>query len=260
MTGVWSDLPARLISAAVLIAVGGFHGWIGGHGFHVLVAVICGAMIWELARMLSPQQTRLALALAGTGGIAVLGAAYLPPLWGLVALAVPVVIGAVTLMQGRRVWMMYAPVVVLAGLSLVGLRDTSGAGWLIWLVAVVVASDVLGYFAGRLIGGPKFWPRISPRKTWSGTVAGWVGAALVGWAAMGPLASGPALIALSVALSLAAQLGDIAESAIKRGADVKDSSRLIPGHGGVMDRFDGMVGAAVMLLLAGPIAGLPGAA
>ena len=146
---------------------------------------------------------------------------------------------------------------LLAGLSLVGLRDLAGAGWMIWLVAVVVASDVLGYFAGRLIGGPKFWPRVSPKKTWAGTVAGWIGAALVGWAAMAPLGAGGGLVALSVALALAAQLGDIAESAIKRQAGVKDSSRLIPGHGGVMDRFDGMVGAAVMLWLAGPLAGLP---
>jgi phosphatidate cytidylyltransferase len=129
---------------------------------------------------------------------------------------------------------------------------------MLWLVGVVLASDVLGYFAGRLIGGPKFWPRISPKKTWAGTVAGWIGAALVGWAAMSPMGVGPGLIVLSVVLALAAQMGDIAESAIKRRAGVKDSSRLIPGHGGVMDRFDGMVGAALVLLLAGPLFALPG--
>ncbi len=254
----WADLPVRLGSAVVLIGVGGAEMWIGGIGFNALVAVICGAMIWELVRMLSPVQVRLGVALAFAGGAAALALAYLPQVWGLGGLGAVVVAGGMTLTEGRRVWTGYAPVILLAGLSLIALRAGFGAGWLIWLVAIVIASDVLGYFAGRLIGGPKFWPRVSPKKTWSGTVAGWIGAGLVGWAAMAPLGAGVALVPLSVVLAMAAQLGDIAESAVKRRAGVKDSSRLIPGHGGVMDRFDGMVGAAVMLLLAGPVVGLPG--
>ena len=128
----------------------------------------------------------------------------------------------------------------------------------LWLVAVVVASDTMGYFAGRLIGGPKFWPRISPKKTWSGTVAGWVGAGLVGagFAAAGTVPWAYAL--LSPLIALAGQVGDIVESWIKRRAGAKDSSRLIPGHGGVLDRFDALVGAVLALqglglLLPGPI-------
>ena len=128
---------------------------------------------------------------------------------------------------------------------------------MLWLVLIVVASDVLGYFAGRLIGGPKFWPSISPKKTWSGTIAGWIGAALVGLAFMGADGAGIGIVGVSIMLAMAAQMGDIAESAIKRRLGVKDSSHLIPGHGGVMDRFDGMVGAAVLLLVAGPVAGVP---
>ena len=99
------------------------------------------------------------------------------------------------------------------------------------------------------MGGPKFWPRVSPKKTWSGTAAGWVGAALVG--GIFAINSGvwSAVLLASVVLSLASQMGDIAESAIKRKMGVKDSSRLIPGHGGVLDRFDGMLGASVAFLL-----------
>jgi phosphatidate cytidylyltransferase len=121
---------------------------------------------------------------------------------------------------------------------------------------IVIASDVLGYFAGRIIGGPRFWPAVSPKKTWSGTVAGWAGAALVGLWFVAMAGQGPWLIAFSALTALAAQMGDIAESAIKRRAGVKDSSSLIPGHGGVLDRLDALIGAAVFVLAWG-LAGLP---
>ena len=100
---------------------------------------------------------------------------------------------------------------------------------MLWLVLLVAATDILGYFAGRILGGPKFWPRVSPKKTWSGTVAGWIGAALIGWVFMARTGSGVELIAISVALSMASQMGDIAESAIKRHVGVKDSSTCCPG-------------------------------
>ncbi len=108
-----------------------------------------------------------------------------------------------------------------------------------------------GYFAGRLLGGPKFWPRISPKKTWSGTLAGWALAAAVGWgmARHAGIDAAPLLAALSAVTAFAAQMGDIGESWIKRRMGVKDSSGLLPGHGGVMDRFDGMTGASVFLYL-----------
>jgi phosphatidate cytidylyltransferase len=118
-------------------------------------------------------------------------------------------------------------------------------------------SDVAGYFAGRMLGGPKFWPRVSPKKTWSGTIAGWIGAALVGaiWAAW--LDAGWETIGISVALAMMAQMGDIAESAVKRKVGVKDSSNLLPGHGGLFDRFDAMLGAALMLLVIESISEFP---
>ena len=114
----------------------------------------------------------------------------------------------------------------------------------------MVASDVLGYFAGRMLGGPKFWPAISPKKTWSGTVAGWVGAALVG-VCFALAGSSWLLVPLSAVVAFAGQMGDILESWVKRRAGVKDASNLIPGHGGVLDRFDALIGAVVVVMLLG---------
>jgi hypothetical protein len=105
---------------------------------------------------------------------------------------------------------------MLASFGLITHRDTFGLTWMLWLVLVVAVTDIGGYFAGRIIGGPKFWPRVSPKKTWSGTAAGWVGAGVVGWAFMATTGMGVALIGISIALSMASQMGDIAESAVKR--------------------------------------------
>jgi phosphatidate cytidylyltransferase len=137
--------------------------------------------------------------------------------------------------------------IVISGFAILFLRNDFGLIWVVWLVTVVVMTDISGYFAGRLIGGPKFWPQVSPKKTWSGTIAGWLGAGFVGALFMVNLDFGPKIIGISVAVSMASQLGDIAESALKRKMLVKDSSNLIPGHGGVLDRFDGMLGASIFL-------------
>jgi len=140
---------------------------------------------------------------------------------------------------------------MLAGFGLTQVRDDFGFGWLMWLVLVVVITDVVGYFAGRAIGGPKFWPKVSPKKTWSGTAAGWIGAAAVGFLFSINTGVGLQLVGVSVAMSMASQMGDMAESGMKRRLGVKDSSNLIPGHGGLLDRFDGMLGAALFLLIIG---------
>jgi phosphatidate cytidylyltransferase len=104
------------------------------------------------------------------------------------------------------------------------------------------------FWAGR-----KFWPRVSPKKTWSGTVAGWVGAAGVGLAFWAAGQGSAALVWVSPLVAFAGQMGDIAESAIKRRAGVKDSSGLIPGHGGLMDRFDALAFAAILAVLLLPV-------
>ncbi|MGA0776745.1 MAG: phosphatidate cytidylyltransferase [Gemmobacter sp.] len=255
--GRFGDLLPRLGSALVLVAVGALDLWVGGAWFLALVALIVGAMLWELAHLVHPAQrapARAAMGLAGASAI-VSGALTTPAALAVpLAALLPALVALAALPAGRRVFALYGSLAVLAGLALWHVRASPGGdglGWTLWLIAVVVASDAGGYFVGRIAGGPKFWPRVSPSKTWSGTLAGWVGAAAVGGVGAGMMGlGGGALVgatALAVVLACAAQAGDLWESALKRRAGVKDSSNLIPGHGGVMDRFDGMIGAAALM-------------
>src|SRR5262249_8194721 len=134
---------------------------------------------------------------------------------------------------------------------------------MIFLFAVVWATDVAAYFAGRLAGGPKLWPAVSPSKTWSGAIAGAVagtaaGVAVVAVAGLEPLAP---IVAIAFILSVVAQFGDLLESALKRRFGVKDASHAIPGHGGMMDRLDGFLTAAVAAAVIGVArGGIDGAA
>lgn len=251
MTGTdrWSDLLPRIASAAVMLAAGGYAVWAGGVVFTVLLAACCGGMAWELARMLQPGSRAVPLQLGALAGAAVLAAAYIPVQFVLPVLAAPALTGFSQIGAQRRYWLSFSLWVLLAGFGFIWLRNQMGMDWMIWLIGVVVVTDVAGYFAGKIIGGPKFWPRVSPKKTWSGTSAGWAGAAVVG--AVFALTSGTGfwLVLLSVLISMASQAGDVAESALKRKMGVKDSSALIPGHGGLFDRFDGMLGASAMVII-----------
>ncbi|MFK7875057.1 MAG: phosphatidate cytidylyltransferase [Paracoccaceae bacterium] len=261
VAGRWADLMPRVLSAIAMCAIGGFELWLGGRYFHAFVGFIVGLMVWELVIMLAPDRRRTAICAGTVSGILMAAVfefstgALLPIALGLcvvLALAIGLSVG-----ERRRLGIAYSLVILLGGLTLMLTRDQLGFGWIMWLVAVVIASDVAGYFAGKMLGGPKFWPAISPKKTWSGTVAGWVGAAFVGL--VFGLGSGMqmVLIGLSLGLAFAAQMGDISESAIKRRCGVKDSSNLIPGHGGVLDRFDGLIGASVAFLAFAALTGLP---
>ncbi|WP_415403103.1 phosphatidate cytidylyltransferase [Tateyamaria sp. SN3-11] len=258
MTEKWSDLAVRMGSGLLMVLIGVWGIWMGGDVFHVLVAVICGLMIWELVRMIAPDQAALATQLGGVSAFAVLLAVYLPTGFALPLLLAPAMVGFGQIDKHRVTYMIFCVLVLMAGFGMMNVRDDLGFGWMVWLVMVVVVTDVVGYFAGRLIGGPKFWPRVSPKKTWAGTVAGWIGAGVVGAVFAINTEATMQLIGVSVALSMASQMGDIGESAIKRRMGVKDSSALIPGHGGVLDRFDGMLGASVFLLMLGQVSGFPG--
>jgi phosphatidate cytidylyltransferase len=160
----------------------------------------------------------------------------------------------------RRGWLLLGVLYVsLPCLALLWIRDLPGGlETLLWVLVLVWATDTAAYVAGRGIGGPRLAPRISPNKTWAGLAGGAVGAALVGFAAVllrgappdaGPLGDAWLLVALSAILALVEQAGDLAESAVKRHFGVKDSGNLIPGHGGVLDRVDGLI--AVSLAVAG---------
>ncbi|MEP2642230.1 phosphatidate cytidylyltransferase [Roseobacter sp.] len=255
MAEKWSDLAVRMGSGAAMVVLGLAGVWVGGHVFHGMVAVICGIMVWELAVMIGAGRGS-ALQLGGLAGAALLVASYLPAGFALPILLASALVGFGQLARFRTIYMVFTVMVLLAGFGMLAVRDTLGFNWMLWMVLVVVATDVVGYFAGRLIGGPKFWPAVSPKKTWSGTGFGWIGAAIVGALFMANTGAGPQLIGISIAVSMASQMGDIAESAIKRRMGVKDSSHLIPGHGGLLDRFDGMLGAAIFLLIiGGPLIG-----
>ncbi len=247
--GAWNDLGPRVASAIALLAVGGLAIWAGGWWFIALCAVAAGLMLWELASMIKPLRRRYDWTIGFGGTAAVLIASALPGISGLAALVIPAAVGIVILGQSRRLFAAYGLAILAAAWGLGTFRDGNGAVWLLWLVSVVVVTDVAGYFAGRTFGGPKFWPAISPKKTWSGTVAGWIAAGAVGFAFEYVLPARHEIIFVSAILALASQMGDIAESAIKRRMGVKDSSRLIPGHGGLMDRFDGMIGATLLAML-----------
>jgi phosphatidate cytidylyltransferase len=143
---------------------------------------------------------------------------------------------------------------------LVRLDQIYGFVALILILLVVWVTDIGGYFVGRGIGGPKLWPRVSPKKTWAGAIGGFVASLAVaaGFAFFGkvvpPLKLGPLLL-LAAALSVASQLGDLFESAVKRRFGVKDSSHIIPGHGGLLDRLDGFVAAVVLAVIFGFLRG-----
>ncbi len=254
--GSWTDLRTRLISAAVLIVVGGIDVIWGGVPLTLLVALVTGLMIWELARLTAPMAMLDAVGLGlgaalcllieqGFGGIT------------FAFLTLPAFALAFTPRRDARLAGLLALALMISAHTLLGLRDGGGVAGVLWLIAIVVAADTAGYFVGRSVGGPKFWPEISPKKTWSGTIAGWIAAVVIGlvfWL-FGP--GGWELILLSPLIAFAGQMGDIAESWIKRRAGAKDSSSLIPGHGGFLDRFDALTGASVAFFVLSPLLGWP---
>lgn len=257
--GRFADLGPRVLSA-VALAVPGFAAlWFGGPAFMGLVALVVGVMVWELSGLALPQGSdgRMAAALGGVAAVAVVLSRLVAPDYVLPLALLPAVAAILLARGGRRLFAPLAALLVLAGFGLVHLREDLGFAWVLWLVLVVMATDILGYFAGKLLGGPRLWPRVSPRKTWAGTLAGWAGAAAVGAGFVLATGAGAALVALSVAASMAAQVGDISESAVKRRAGVKDASRLIPGHGGLFDRFDGLFAATVFFLVAERVVAFP---
>ncbi len=253
----WTDLKPRVLSAVAMLAIGAVEIWLGGLPFLALVTLLTSVMIWELAHITDPGRPALAFGLAGLAAVCLIldeGWPSLPAWWLFPAVLLAF---AVTARKERVFASVLALAIMIAGHGLFVLRDEAGTLAFLWLLGVVMISDVAGYFAGRLIGGPKFWPAVSPKKTWSGTIAGWVGAAGLG---LGLVLAGHGtwpLLLLSPLVAFAGQMGDIAESWIKRRTGVKDSSALIPGHGGVMDRFDALTGAMVAVILLTRFVDLP---
>jgi phosphatidate cytidylyltransferase len=237
----------------------------GGAVWGLFVLAVTLVMFWELAALCEPGiggARRIALALTpvllpavtvftlrlGLAAPDAQGAAGFNGFGtGLaIGLALALLVGVLLLRAGRLIWAGYGAMVLIGALFLVFVYQQYEVVGVLMLVIIIAISDTFGYFFGRLLGGPKFWPRVSPKKTWSGTVAGWIGAALFGFFVLGT--DGTALWAALAALllALAGQMGDIAESALKRRVGVKDASALIPGHGGFLDRLDALVAASAL--------------
>jgi phosphatidate cytidylyltransferase len=233
------------MSAVVMLGIGTGAIASGGLAYVGLITLVVAGMNWELSRMMVPDKPWLGWGMGLASAGVLLASVFVSPRPLIEAALVPGLIGVLFAQKDRLIFGVYATLIVVSGLGLLMLYDAQGVFLVIWLICVVVATDVAGYFAGKAIGGKKFWPSISPKKTWAGILAGWVAAACVGW-----LMGGDELAVVSAFMSFASQLGDIAESAIKRRCGVKDSSNLIPGHGGLLDRFDGLIAANLVVVIA----------
>lgn len=268
MRARFGDLPERLASAFVLAPIALVCLWVGGVSWAALVALAGIGVAAEWVRIASFRPA----ALPGLVLPVLVAAASLATAAGfaLPALALLVLATAALAITGRprapgRLWLAGGMIYVgLAGMAAAWLRLGAGAGRgnLLFVLAIVWASDTGAYLVGRFVGGPKLVPRISPSKTWAGMVGGIAFAIAAGLLVAKLFAAGATLggIAVSIALAAASQGGDLLESAFKRRFGVKHSSRLIPGHGGLLDRLDGVLAAvpvaAVLLLALGPGADL----
>ncbi|WP_199262545.1 phosphatidate cytidylyltransferase [Paracoccus binzhouensis] len=251
----WADLWPRVVSGLVLAALGLVLLLSSGLWLRLGVAAVIGLMMWELARLTgwrhpefhSPRHPVLIGILAGLVMLAML---VLPGDWPMALVLVPMIAGwHGTHEHERPAYLLFTLAIFGAGYALVVIHEVMGLPTLLWVVGTVVLSDVLGYFVGRKLGGPRFWPAISPKKTWSGTIAGWVGALLLGLVLLVAGLAGWAVLVAGPLVAVAGQFGDIAESWLKRRVGAKDSSELIPGHGGALDRFDAMSGALLLALV-----------
>ncbi len=233
----------------------------GDAAFAALVAVGAVAMAWEWTRLCASGQSfgRVGIVTAG-GFVAATLLAFVDHAGLGLVVCLGAAVAAAMLARGREgIGPGWAALGILylgpALVSLVWLRghDDDGERMILWLILTVVVTDTGAFFAGRLIGGPRLAPRISPKKTWAGLGGAVVGSAVLGltYASFDARAPDAGVLALAGALlACVAQIGDLAESWVKRHFGAKDSSHLIPGHGGILDRVDGLVAAATAFALA----------
>jgi phosphatidate cytidylyltransferase len=253
------NLLTRIAAALVLAPLALATAYAGGFLWAALVTLAAIGLYVEWLSVVSTAR-ELRLVAVGAAALAVSGVCLALARVDASLVVLAVGLAAVALLgRQRRGWsaagFLYSAVAQVASVLV---RFDPMTGWeaLVLVLLVVWATDIGGYFAGRGIGGPKLWPRVSPKKTWAGAVGGFLGSLLVaaGCAGLG-LGKPTPLLALAAVLSVAAQLGDLLESAVKRHFGVKDSSHIIPGHGGLMDRLDGYIAAVLLAAIIGFLRG-----
>ncbi len=256
-----SNLQLRIVSAVVLSVVAIALTWLGGLPFALLAAAIAGSMFYEWSTMAGGRRTHHLRCAAMLAAVVFAFCAGYPAATVFALLGVSVIVAlADARFSGQPYWtaagLAYAG---LSGACLAFLRADDHAGLLaiLYLFAIVWTTDILAYFTGRAIGGPKLAPAISPGKTWSGAIGGAVGGTIAGTLlGLGAGATSLApLVLAALLLSIVSQAGDLFESWVKRRHGAKDSGWIIPGHGGVMDRVDGLVAAALALYVIGWVLG-----
>ncbi len=248
------DLWTRVLSSVAMVALSVGIFWLGGYWVAAYLTIGVWGMYWEYQRVLRDISKRspVDLGVMVLTALIAMGVAYI---YGWVASVLVLGIGAILLFRRDVVqWLWLSGGVLYIGGAatalLVIFQSSHGLFSVFWILVVVALSDIGGYFAGRLFGGPKLWPAISPKKTWAGTIGGWVLAGLAGLllGIFGPESIGKS-VGISLILTLAAQSGDLLESWLKRRKNVKDASDIIPGHGGLLDRLDGLIAAVLVFFL-----------
>ena len=238
------DLFTRVISSIVMLFLGAVFLGIGGNVFKAILILISAILAWEILSFNNLHKhirilTALFFALIFATNI------LFSQILSLILLIIFLIFYKVIIKHDD--YTQRAIYLVLIFLSLITLSDFRleiGLVQTLWVICCVIASDVGGYFVGRTVGGPKLWPIISPKKTWSGIIGGWLFAMTITYIFVILFKEIEFyLLFFSIFISIFSQFGDLYESFLKRKAGIKDSSNLIPGHGGFLDRFDGMIGA-----------------
>jgi phosphatidate cytidylyltransferase len=255
------ELVLRVCSALVLVPIAIGAAYLGGWPFAVFWGLAAMGVLWEWISLVARSDHRTVLMTGGASlalAVALVATGHL--LAAVIVLAIST-LGVAALAPAKwRTWIAAGvPYAGALGVAPVVLRSDSEDGFLsvIFLFAIVWTTDVVAYFSGRAIGGPKLMAQVSPKKTWSGAIGGTLAAVIVAFilAKVMALSGLFAIAMLAVVLSICAQGGDLFESFLKRRFGAKDSGHLIPGHGGLMDRLDGFITASVVAALIGLLRG-----
>jgi phosphatidate cytidylyltransferase len=249
------DLWPRVAAAVAMGVVALAAAWAGGFVFTAFWWVASLVVLWEWQRLVGAERLfervaagALALVVASSFAMQNLSSMGQAVFGSVIALALGAAAVAWIARPGSKGWagagMIYAGALVVS-LGLLRASPNYGLVAILWLFAVVWGADIAAFFAGRLIGGPRLWPAVSPGKTWSGAIVGALAGAVLGLALAPWTNRIEALFWVGLGAAIVSELGDLFESAVKRRFEVKDSSSLIPGHGGLMDRLDAFIAASL---------------